>query len=133
MLSIIMYSREFNISINPTKIELDLNKDSITDIHLINNGEKTIKLIPYFETPLEFQNKGLDSMLQCYPKFITLEAKEIKVIKLSFQKNNNKIFEKDELYKSYIIFKELPNNSKEILENSIVIVNEVGISITGRN
>ncbi|WP_438584780.1 hypothetical protein [Cetobacterium sp.] len=128
-----MYSREFNISINPTKIELDLNKDSITDIHLINNGEKTIKLIPYFETPLEFQNKGLDSMLQCYPKFITLEAKEIKVIKLSFQKNNNKIFEKDELYKSYIIFKELPNNSKEILENSIVIVNEVGISITGRN
>ncbi|WP_297433705.1 hypothetical protein [uncultured Cetobacterium sp.] len=130
--STILLSTEFNLSISPTKIELNLNNDSVTDIYLINNGNKDVKLLPYFETPMEFQNNSLELMLECFPKFITLKPKEEKIIKLVF-KNKNDILKKNENYKSYIIFKELPNNSKSFSDKNIIILNEIGIGILGQH
>lgn len=128
--STIMQSNEFNLSISPTKIELDLNNNSVTDIYLINNSDKTVKLLPYFETPEEFQNNSLESMLECFPKFIILKSKEEKLIKLVY--NKKEILKKGENYKSYIIFKELPNDSKSLLGEEMIILNEIGIGITGK-
>ena len=130
--STILLSTEFNLSISPTKIELNLNNDSVTDIYLINNGNKDVKLLPYFETPMEFQNNSLELMLECFPKIITLQPKEEKIIKLVF-KNKNNILKKNESYKSYIIFKELPNDSKAVSDKEIIILNEVGIGIIGQH
>lgn len=123
-------STEFNLSISPTKIELNLNNNSVTDIYLINNSDKTVKLLPYFETPEEFQNNSLESMLECFPKFIILKSKEEKLIKLVY--NKKEILKKGENYKSYIIFKELPNDSKSLLGEDMIILNEIGIGITGK-
>lgn len=123
-------STEFNLSISPTKIELNLNNNSVTDIYLINNSDKTVKLLPYFETPEEFQNNSLESMLECFPKFIILKSKEEKLIKLVY--NKKEILKKGENYKSYIIFKELPNDSKSLLGEEMIILNEIGIGITGK-
>lgn len=131
--SSIILSNDFNILINPTKIELDLKNNSVTDIYLINNGEKTIKLLPYFETPIEFQNKSLETVLECFPKFIVLKPKEQKIVKLEFKKNQKLEFKRNEKYKSYIIFKELPSDSKSVLNKDTIILNEVGIGITGQN
>ncbi|MGL5570122.1 hypothetical protein [Cetobacterium sp.] len=128
--STIALSKEFNLSINPTKIELDLKKSSVTDIYLMNKGDETIKLLPYFETPEEFQNKSLESTLECFPKFIILKSKEEKLIKLVYNKKD--IIKKNENYKSYIIFKELPNDSKSLLNEEMIIVNEIGIGIVGK-
>ena len=128
--STITLSNEFNLSISPTKIELDLNNNSVTDIYLVNNSDKTVKLLPYFETPEEFQNNSLESMLECFPKFIILKSKEEKLIKLVY--NKKEILKKDENYKSYIIFKELPNDSKSLLGEEMIILNEIGIGITGK-
>ncbi|MCQ8212739.1 hypothetical protein NON08_09435 [Cetobacterium somerae] len=130
--STILLSTDFNLSINPTKIELNLTHNSVTNIHLMNNGNKTVKLLPYFETPIEFQNNSLELMLECFPKFIMLKPQEEKIIKLVF-KNKGNILKKNESYKSYIIFKELPNDSKSILNKDIIIFNEIGIGITGQN
>ncbi len=88
--------------------------------------------MPYFETPMEFQNNSLELMLECFPKFITLKPKEEKIIKLVF-KNKNDILKKNENYKSYIIFKELPNNSKSFSDKNIIILNEIGIGILGQH
>ncbi|MGL5580476.1 MAG: hypothetical protein ACRDCE_05870 [Cetobacterium sp.] len=128
--STIALSKEFNLSINPTKIELDLKKSSVTDIYLMNKGDETIKLLPYFETPEEFQNNSLESTLECFPKFIILKSKEEKLIKLVYNKKDN--IKKNENYKSYIIFKELPNDSKSLLNEEMIIVNEIGIGIIGK-
>ena len=128
--STIMQSNEFNLSISPTKIELDLNNNSVTDIYLVNNSDKTVKLLPYFETPEEFQNNSLESMLECFPKFIILKSKEEKLIKLVYNKKD--ILKKGENYKSYIIFKELPNDSKSLLKEETIILNEIGIGIIGK-
>lgn len=128
--STIALSKEFNLSINPTKIELDLKKSSVTDIYLMNKGDETIKLLPYFETPEEFQNNSLESTLECFPKFIILKSKEEKLIKLVYNKKD--IIKKNENYKSYIIFKELPNDSKSLLNEEMIIVNEIGIGIIGK-
>ncbi|WP_298066074.1 hypothetical protein [uncultured Cetobacterium sp.] len=128
--STIALSKEFNLSINPTKIELDLKKSSVTDIYLMNKGDETIKLLPYFETPEEFQNNSLESTLECFPKFIILKSKEEKLIKLVYKKKD--IIKKNENYKSYIIFKELPNDSKSLLNEEMIIVNEIGIGIIGK-
>ena len=128
--STIILSNEFNLSISLTKIELDLNSNSVTDIYLINNGNKTVKLLPYFETPEEFQNNSLESMLQCFPKFIILKSKEEQLIKLVYNKKDT--IKKNENYKSYIIFKELPNDSKSLLNEEMIIVNEIGIGIIGK-
>lgn len=128
--STIALSKEFNLSINPTKIELDLKKNSVTDIYLMNKGDETIKLLPYFETPEEFQNNSLESTLECFPKFIILKSKEEKLIKLVYNKKD--IIKKNENYKSYIIFKELPNDSKSLLNEEMIIVNEIGIGIIGK-
>lgn len=123
-------STEFNLSISPTKIELNLNNNSVTDVYLINDSDKTVKLLPYFETPEEFQNNSLESMLECFPKFIILKSKEEKLIKLVY--NKKEILKKGENYKSYIIFKELPNDSKSLLGEEMIILNEIGIGITGK-
>lgn len=128
--STIALSKGFNLSINPTKIELDLKKNSVTDIYLMNKGDETIKLLPYFETPEEFQNNSLESTLECFPKFIILKSKEEKLIKLVYNKKD--IIKKNENYKSYIIFKELPNDSKSLLNEEMIIVNEIGIGIIGK-
>lgn len=128
--STIIVSSEFNLSITPTKIELDLNNNSVKDIYLINNGDKTVKLLTYFETPEEFQNNSLESMLQCFPKFIILKSKEEKLIKLVYNKKG--ILKKGEYYKSYIIFKELPNDSKSLLDEETIILNEIGVGIIGK-
>lgn len=128
--STIALSKEFNLSINPTKIELDLKKSSVIDIYLMNKGDETIKLLPYFETPKEFQNNSLESMLECFPKFIILKSKEEQLIKLVYNKKD--IIKKNENYKSYIIFKELPNDSKSLLNEEMIIVNEIGIGIIGK-
>ena len=128
--STIALSKEFNLSINPTKIELDLKKSSVTDIYLMNKGDETIKLLPYFETPEEFQNNSLESTLECFTKFIILKSKEEKLIKLVYNKKD--IIKKNENYKSYIIFKELPNDSKSLLNEEMIIVNEIGIGIIGK-
>ncbi|MCX3066785.1 hypothetical protein OQE61_04680 [Cetobacterium somerae] len=128
--STIALSKEFNLSINPTKIELDLKKSSVTDIYLMNKGDETIKLLPYFETPEEFQNNSLESTLECFPKFIILKSKEEKLIKLVYKKKDT--IKKNENYKSYIIFKELPNDSKSLLNEEMIIVNEIGIGIIGK-
>ncbi|WP_291945178.1 hypothetical protein [Cetobacterium sp.] len=128
--STIALSKEFNLSINPTKIELDLKKNSVTDIYLMNKGDETIKLLPYFETPEEFQNNSLESTLECFPKFIILKSKEEKLIKLVYKKKDT--IKKNENYKSYIIFKELPNDSKSLLNEEMIIVNEIGIGIIGK-
>lgn len=130
--STILLSTEFNLSINPTKIELNLSCNSVTNIYLMNNGNKVVKLLPYFETPIEFQNNSLELMLECFPKFITLKPKEEKIIKLVF-KNKNNILKKNESYKSYIIFKELPNDSKSLSDKDIIILNEIGIGIMGQH
>lgn len=130
--STILLSTEFNLSINPTKIELNLSCNSVTNIYLMNNGNKVVKLLPYFETPMEFQNNSLELMLECFPKFITLKPKEEKIIKLVF-KNKNNILKKNESYKSYIIFKELPNDSKSLSDKDIIILNEIGIGIIGQH
>lgn len=130
--STILLSTEFNLSINPTKIELNLSCNSVTNIYLMNNGNKVVKLLPYFETPMEFQNNSLELMLECFPKFITLKPKEEKIIKLVF-KNKNNILKKNESYKSYIIFKELPNDSKSLSDKDIIILNEIGIGIMGQH
>ncbi|MGL4800732.1 MAG: hypothetical protein ACRC18_00565 [Cetobacterium sp.] len=128
--STIALSKEFNLSINPTKIELDLKKSSVTDIYLMNKGDETIKLLPYFETPEEFQNNSLEPTLECFPKFIILKSKEEKLIKLVYNKKDT--IKKNENYKSYIIFKELPNDSKSLLNEEMIIVNEIGIGIIGK-
>lgn len=128
--STIALSKEFNLSINPTKIELNLKKSSVIDIYLMNKGDETIKLLPYFETPKEFQNNSLESMLECFPKFIILKSKEEQLIKLVYNKKDT--IKKNENYKSYIIFKELPNDSKSLLNEEMIIVNEIGIGIIGK-
>ncbi|MDX8335199.1 hypothetical protein [Candidatus Cetobacterium colombiensis] len=112
---------------------MDLKKNSVTDIYLINNGDKTIKLLPYFETPIEFQNRSLEPMLQCFPKFIILKPKEQKIVKLEFKRNEKLEFKKNEDYKSYIIFKELPTDSKSIQNEDTIILNEIGVGIIGQN
>lgn len=128
--STILLSTEFNLSINPTKIELNLSRNSVTNIYLMNNGDKIVKLLPYFETPMEFKNNSLEPMLQCFPKFIILKSKEEKLIKLVYNKKD--ILKKGENYKSYIIFKELPNDSKSLLDEETIILNEIGIGIIGK-
>lgn len=127
-----MWSKDFNLFITPTKIELDLNKTSVTDIYLQNSGKEVMKLIPYFETPSDFEDKGLEKELKYFPKFIVLMPKEQKIVKLLFENNPEKNWKEDQVYKTYIIFKELPNDIKSISEDNTLIVHEVGISIIGK-
>lgn len=49
------YSNKFNFSVAPTKIEIDLKKDTVEEIYLINNTDEELKLLSYFETPLEYE------------------------------------------------------------------------------
>ena len=87
----------------------------------------------YFETPIEFENNNIENTLKIYPKFIKINSKDEKIIKLVFKKDEIKNLKKGELYKTYLIFKEIPNNSEKIHNNELLILNEIGIAIIMEN
>lgn len=124
------YSNSFNFSVAPTKIEINLLRDCVKEIYLINNTKKEIKLLPYFETPIEYENAKLEDFIEVFPKLITIFPNNEKIVKI-FYKTKSSIDLKKE-YKSYIIFKELPNKLSEDEKNKITIYNEIGIGIVGK-
>ena len=128
-----IFSKEFNLSINPKKIELNPNINSVNEIHLINHSNEVLNLLMYFETPIEFENNNIENTLKIYPKFIKINSKDEKIIKLVFKKDEIKNLKKGELYKTYLIFKEIPNNSEKIHNNELLILNEIGIAIIMEN
>ncbi|MGL5545150.1 MAG: hypothetical protein ACRDB6_08590 [Cetobacterium sp.] len=91
-----------------------------------------MKLIPYLETPPDFLNNSLEEELKYFPKLIVLMPKEQKIVKLLFKNKAEKEFKKDESYKTYIIFKEVPGDIKSVSKEGTVILHEVGISIIGK-
>ncbi|MGL5951307.1 MAG: hypothetical protein ACRCZH_07810 [Cetobacterium sp.] len=127
-----LISSEFNFSVAPTKVEIDMKRDFVSEIFLINNTDRELKLFPYFETPLEYENHSMEGMLEIFPKLIRIEPGKEKIVKIFFEKDKNFEVIKGKEYKSYIIFKELPSN-KNILEKDIIILNEIGIAVFGRS
>lgn len=124
------YCNSFNFSVAPTKIEINLSKDCVEEIYLINNTKKEIKLLPYFETPIEYENARLEDFIEVFPKLITISPNNEKIVKIFYKTESSVDLKKE--YKSYIIFKELPNKLSEDEKNKITIYNEIGIGIVGR-
>ncbi|MGL5279111.1 MAG: fimbria/pilus periplasmic chaperone [Cetobacterium sp.] len=126
----INFSAGFNISVAPTKVEINLLKNSVEEIYLINNTEKTMKLLSYFETPTEFKNSKFEKIIEVFPKIVTIPPKGEKVVKVLYKINKEIDLNKE--HKTYIIFKELPYNLSDEDKNKITIYNEIGIGITGK-
>lgn len=125
------YSSNFNFSVAPTKIEIDLKKDTVEEIYLINNTDEELKLLAYFETPLEYENAKLEKYSEVFPKLVVIPPRGEKIVKIAYKFSKDIDLEKE--YKSYIIFKELPNKINKEEKNKITIYNEIGIGIIGKN
>ncbi len=124
----ILYGSEFKFNVSPTRIDIDLNKKSINEVILFNNGEEALRFVVSTESAPGYEGLDLNEEIELYPKLIKIDSK--KMTKLKFVYTPKKVRE-DKAHKSYIIFKELPKSGDSKKEGTI-IYNEVGISVYGK-
>lgn len=127
-----------NFSVAPTRFELKVDKVTTNEVYLTNNTNKPLRIETYLESDKTFgENYNLNSNITIFPKVVTIKPAGKQIVRFRVKPGTNL---KDGEHKSYIVFKEVPLEIKNIGEKNtlvgetspnIVILAELGISVYG--
>lgn len=129
-ISIVSFS--LNFSVGPTGFDLDLNKITTNEVYVLNRTAEPLRLEVYLENDKNFnKNFGLEDKISVFPKKMIVKPGESQVVR--FRIKPNSISQNGE-YKTFMLFKEIPQNVKSDTKSSsakVSIVTEIGIAIYG--
>lgn len=137
MLIITIFSYSFNFSVAPTGFYLDLNKVATNEIYIFNNTSKPLRIQTYFEEDEDFGAEyNLNENIAVFPKTVAIKPGGKQTVRFRVKPGKNL---KDGEYKSYIFFKEIPQEIKTTAEKTdgngvgtnVAILAEIGISVYG--
>lgn len=138
ILSVISYS--LNFSVMPTGFVVDLDKVSTQEVYITNNTSAPLRLEAYFQGDPNFgENFNLNSNSVIFPKIIAMKPGAKQTIRFRTKPDANM---KDGEYKSYLTFKEIPQEIKTILSEdgsnktamstNLQMITEISISVFGQ-
>lgn len=138
ILSIVSYS--LNFSVMPTGFVVDLDKVSTQEVYITNNTSAPLRLEAYFQSDANFgENFNLNSNSVIFPKIIAIKPGAKQTIRFRTKPNSDM---KDGEYKSYLTFKEIPQEIKTIpgedssnktaMSTNLQMITEISISVFGQ-
>lgn len=140
LLSFSAISYSLNFSVMPTGFVVDLDKVSTQEVHVRNNTSAPLRLEAYFEADPDFGEEfNLNSNSVIFPKIIALKPAAKQTIRFRTKPNADM---KDGEYKSYLTFKEIPQeiktipggeqNNKTAMSTNVQMITEISISVFGQ-
>lgn len=138
ILSVVSYS--LNFSVMPTGFVVDLDKVSTQEVYITNNTSAPLRLEAYFQGDPNFgENFNLNSNSVIFPKIIAMKPGAKQTIRFRTKPDANM---KDGEYKSYLTFKEIPQEIKTIpsedgsnktaMSTNLQMITEISISVFGQ-
>ena len=133
-------SFSLNFSIAPTEFEVDLNKNSIHEVYVMNNTAEPLRIEAYTEIIPEYLENNLIDDIVIFPKIISIRPGGNRpggkqTIRFKVKENKNKQIG---VYKNLMVFREVPNRIKKISTNSesqfstkLSFITEIAIGIKG--
>ena len=128
-------SFSLNFSIAPTEFEVDLNKNSIHEVYVMNNTAEPLRIEAYTEIIPEYLENNLIDDIVIFPKIIYIRPGGKQTIRFKVKENKNKQIG---VYKNLMVFREVPNRIKKISTNSesqfstkLSFITEIAIGIKG--
>lgn len=133
LISQITYS--LNFSIAPTKFHVNLDKPETQEAYIINNTAQPLRIEIYVDIAEGYEENNLNSNITIFPKIISIKPGGKQTIRFRVKANKNlKVGE----YKSLLVFKESPNEIKEIKEDGekdlitdFKFLTEIAVGVTG--
>ena len=133
-------SYSLNFSVMPTGFVVDLDKVSTQEVYITNNTSAPLRLEAYFQSDSDFgENFNLNSNSVIFPKIIAIKPAAKQTIRFRTKPDANM---KDGEYKSYLTFKEIPQEIKTIpgedssnkttMSTNLQMITEISISVFGQ-
>ena len=133
-------SYSLNFSVMPTGFVVDLDKVSTQEVYITNNTSTPLRLEAYFQSDSDFgENFNLNSNSVIFPKIIAIKPAAKQTIRFRTKPDANM---KDGEYKSYLTFKEIPQEIKTIpgedssnktaMSTNLQMITEISISVFGQ-
>lgn len=130
-------SYSLNFSVMPTGFVVDLDKVSTQEVYITNNTSAPLRLEAYFQSDSDFgENFNLNSNSVIFPKIIAIKPAAKQTIRFRTKPDANM---KDGEYKSYLTFKEIPQEIKTIpgedssnkttMSTNLQMITEISISV----
>lgn len=79
-----------NFSVSPTKFEVDLSKNNIFEVHLLNNTSKPLRLEVYTEIPVGYEDSNLNDNIVIFPKKVSIKPGGKKEVRFKVEAIENK-------------------------------------------
>lgn len=138
ILSVVSYS--LNFSVMPTGFVVDLDKVSTQEVYITNNTSAPLRLEAYFGSDTNFGEEfNLNSNSVIFPKIIAIKPGAKQTIRFRTKPDANM---KDGEYKSYLTFKEIPQeikivpggeeNNNTAMSTNLQMITEISISVFGQ-
>lgn len=130
-----VYSWALNFSVAPTEFKVDLNKNSIEEVYLMNNTATPLRIETYVETARGYDGKDLNEEIVIFPKKISIRPGGNQTIRFRVKATERELGQ----YKSLIVFREIPQQIKKEkvdgkrnnFETNLNFVTEIAIGVTG--
>lgn len=140
LLAVSFVSYSLNFSVMPTGFVVDLSKVSTQEVQIRNNTSIPLRLEAYFEAdPVFGEEFNLNSNSVIFPKIIALKPSAKQTIRFRTKPNADM---KDGEYKSYLTFKEIPQeikivpggeeNNNTAMSTNLQMITEISISVFGQ-
>ncbi|MFR8991109.1 MAG: hypothetical protein ACLVH9_08065 [Fusobacterium sp.] len=124
-----------NFSVSPTKFKVDLSKDNIYEVYLLNNTSKPLRIEAYTEVPKGYEENNLNENIIIYPKKISIKPGGKKEIRF---KVRSRVNVDKKRFKTFLVFRESLPNIKEKSEKSdgkidmeLSFITEIAIGVYG--
>ena len=138
ILSVVSYS--LNFSVMPTGFVVDLDKVSTQEVYITNNTSAPLRLEAHFGSDTNFGEEfNLNSNSVIFPKIIAIKPGAKQTIRFRTKPGANM---KDGEYKSYLTFKEIPQeikivpggeeDNKTAMSTNLQMITEISISVFGQ-
>ncbi|WP_293958751.1 hypothetical protein [uncultured Fusobacterium sp.] len=123
-----------NFSVSPTKFEVDLSKNNIFEVHLLNNTSKPLRLEVYTEIPVGYEDSNLNDNIVIFPKKVSIKPGGKKEVRFKVEAIENK---EKKNFKTLLVFRErLPNligeSKKGNINMELGFITEIAIGVYGK-
>lgn len=115
VVSIILFlahlSYALNFSIAPTQFQVDLDKVETQEAYIINNTAQPLRIKVYVDIAEGYEKNNLNSNIVVFPKIVSIKPGGKQVIRFRVKPKDGMTAGK---YKSLLVFRESPNELKEV-------------------
>lgn len=131
-------SYALNFTIAPTSFEINLNKSETHEAYIINNTTTPLRIEVYVDIAKNYENKGLEKNITIFPKKVSVKPGARQIVRFRVKPSKDM---QDGEYKSLLVFKEVPNEIKQKVDDktsdegivaNFSLITEIAIGVTGK-